>query len=56
MLEVRFSEIKRGALKDLGFSMASSRAAADNGFQGVFGGGAGLNGSIGSTPPRTPTR
>jgi pilus assembly protein CpaC len=48
MLEVRFSEIKRGALKDLGFSMFV-QGSGNNGFQGVFGGGASLNGSIGST-------
>ena len=48
MLEVRFSEIKRGALKDLGFSMFV-QGSGDNGFQSVFGGGASLTGSIGST-------
>jgi len=39
MLEVRFSEIKRGALKDIGFS-AGLRGNGDNGFEGVIGGGA----------------
>jgi pilus assembly protein CpaC len=48
MLEVRFSEIKRGALKDLGFSSFVS-GSGDNGFQGAIGGGASLTGSLGST-------
>jgi len=48
MLEVRFSEIKRGALKDLGFSSFVS-GSGNNGFQGVIGGGASLTGSVGST-------
>jgi pilus assembly protein CpaC len=48
MLEVRFSEIKRGALKDLGFSGFLS-GSGNNGFQGAIGGGAGLTSSTGST-------
>ena len=48
MLEVRFSEIKRGALKDLGFSSFVT-GSGDNGFKGVFGGGASLNSSTGVT-------
>jgi pilus assembly protein CpaC len=41
MLEVRFSEIKRGALKDIGFS-GFLNGTGDNGFQGGIGGGASL--------------
>jgi pilus assembly protein CpaC len=48
MLEVRFSEIKRGALKDIGFSGFLS-GSGNNGFQGAIGGGAGLSSSTGST-------
>ena len=48
MLEVRFSEIKRGALKDLGLSGFVS-GSGDHGFQGAFGGGASLVSSTGST-------
>ncbi|HVF36410.1 MAG TPA: type II and III secretion system protein family protein [Sphingomicrobium sp.] len=44
MLEVRFSEIKRGALKDLGIGGFFS-GSGDNGFTGAIGGGAGLAGS-----------
>ena len=47
MLEVRFSEIKRGALKDIGFSGFVS-GSGNNGFQGVIGGGASLT-LVGST-------
>jgi pilus assembly protein CpaC len=49
MLEVRFSEIKRGALKDLGVGSFIS-GSGDNGFQGAIGGGAGLSGSVGNSP------
>jgi len=48
MLEVRFSEIKRGALKDLGFSSLVT-GSGDHGFQGAFGGGASLVSSTGTT-------
>ena len=48
MLEVRFSEIKRGALKDIGFSGFLS-GSGNNGFQGAIGGGASLTSSTGST-------
>ncbi|MCL6741413.1 type II and III secretion system protein family protein [Sphingomonas sp. RB56-2] len=48
MLEVRFSEIKRGALKDLGFS-SFVEGSGSHGFQGAIGGGASLSGSLGST-------
>ena len=48
MLEVRFSEIKRGALKDLGFSSFVS-GSGNNGFQGAIGGGASLSSSTGVT-------
>ncbi|RIX32444.1 type II and III secretion system protein family protein [Sphingomonas edaphi] len=48
MLEVRFSEIKRGALKDLGISGFLS-GSGNNGFQGAFGGGASLTSSTGTT-------
>ncbi|WP_294122162.1 type II and III secretion system protein family protein [Sphingomonas sp.] len=48
MLEVRFSEIKRGALKDLGFSSFVT-GSGDHGFQGAFGGGASLVSSTGTT-------
>jgi len=41
MLEVRFSEIKRGAFKDLGFSMGIN-GGGSHGFQGVIGNGASL--------------
>ena len=47
MLEVRFSEIKRGALKDIGFSSFLT-GSGNNGFQGVIGGGASLTPSLGS--------
>ena len=52
MLEVRFSEIKRGVLKDLGFGGFLS-GSGNNGFQGAIGGGASLTGSIGSTTTTT---
>jgi pilus assembly protein CpaC len=52
MLEVRFSEIKRGALKDIGFS-AFVRGSGDNGFRGAFGGGASIASSAGSTSTTT---
>ena len=48
MLEVRFSEIKRGALKDLGFSSFVS-GSGNNGFQGAIGGGASLTARPAST-------
>jgi len=48
MLEVRFSEIKRGALKDIGFSSFVT-GSGDNGFQGAIGGGASLTSSTGFT-------
>jgi pilus assembly protein CpaC len=48
MLEVRFSEIKRGAFKDLGFSSFVS-GSGNNGFQGAIGGGAALTSSTGVT-------
>jgi len=41
MLEVRFSEIKRGALKDIGIGMRLE-GGGNNGFQGAIGGGASL--------------
>jgi pilus assembly protein CpaC len=52
MLEVRFSEIKRGALKDLGFSSFVS-GSGNHGFGGAFGGGASLTPSTGSTTVTT---
>src|SRR5688500_3472788 len=52
MLEVRFSEIKRGALKDIGFSGFLS-GSGDNGFAGAIGGGASLTSSTGSTTTTT---
>jgi pilus assembly protein CpaC len=48
MLEVRFSEIKRGALKDLGLSGFVS-GSGDHGFQGAFGNGASFSSATGST-------
>ena len=48
MLEVRFSEIKRGALKDIGLSSFIT-GGGNNGFQGVIGQGASLSGSLGNT-------
>jgi pilus assembly protein CpaC len=48
MLEVRFSEVKRGALKDLGFS-AFVEGSGSHGFNGAFGGGATFSSSTGST-------
>ena len=48
MLEVRFSEIKRGALKDLGISGFVS-GSGNNGFQGAFGNGASFSSATGST-------
>ena len=53
MLEVRFSEIKRGALKDIGFSGFLS-GSGDNGFAGAIGGGASLTPSTGSTTTTIP--
>jgi pilus assembly protein CpaC len=41
MLEVKFSEIKRSALKDLGFGFFV-RGSGNNGFQGAIGSGASL--------------
>jgi pilus assembly protein CpaC len=52
MLEVRFSEIKRGAFKDLGFSSFVS-GSGDHGFQGAFGSGAALTSSTGTTTVTT---
>jgi pilus assembly protein CpaC len=54
MLEVRFSEIKRGALKDIGFSGFLS-GGGNNGFQGAIGGGASLVSSTGTTTTTTTT-
>ncbi len=48
MLEVRFSEIKRGALKDLGFSMFV-QGGGNNGFNSAFGNGATLSSPGGTT-------
>lgn len=47
MLEVRFSEVKRSALKELGFSGFVS-GSGNNGFLGAIGGGAG---QVGTNPP-----
>jgi pilus assembly protein CpaC len=44
MLEVRFSEVKRSALKELGFSGFVS-GSGNNGFIGSIGSGAGVSGS-----------
>jgi pilus assembly protein CpaC len=52
MLEVRFSEVKRGALKDIGFSSFVS-GSGNNGFEGAIGGGASLTSSTGSTTTTT---
>jgi pilus assembly protein CpaC len=52
MLEVRFSEVKRGALKDIGFA-AFVNGSGDNGFRGAIGGGAGLASSAGTTTTTT---
>lgn len=52
MLEVRFSEIKRGALKDIGFS-GFLTGSGNNGFQGAIGGGASLVSSTGTTTTST---
>ena len=46
MLEVRFSEIKRSALKDLGFGFFV-RGSGDNGFAGAVGNGASLSPGVG---------
>jgi pilus assembly protein CpaC len=48
MLEVRFSEVKRGALKDIGVS-GFLTGGGNNGFQGAIGGGASLTSSNGVT-------
>ncbi|MDP9423507.1 MAG: type II and III secretion system protein family protein [Pseudomonadota bacterium] len=53
MLEVRFSEIKRGALKDIGFS-GFLAGGGNNGFQGAIGGGASLVSSTGTTTTTVP--
>ena len=53
MLEVRFSEIKRGALKDIGFSSFIT-GGGDNGFLGAIGNGASLTPSLGSTTTTVP--
>jgi len=47
MLEVRFSEVKRSALKELGFSGFVS-GSGNNGFLGAIGNGAG---QVGTNPP-----
>jgi len=52
MLEVRFSEVKRGALKDIGFS-GFLTGGGDNGFQGAIGGGASLTSATGVTTTST---
>jgi len=52
MLEVRFSEIKRGALKDLGFSMFV-QGGGNHGFNSAFGNGATLSGNGGETTTTT---
>ena len=44
MLEVRFSEVRRGAFKDLGIS-GFLDGSGDNGFVGAIGSGAGLSGN-----------
>lgn len=44
MLEVRFSEIKRNALKQIGVGLFAN-GSGGNGFEGVSGGNAGLSGS-----------
>ena len=46
MLEVRFSEIKRSALKDLGFGFFVN-GDGNNGFGGAFGNGASLSPGVG---------
>ena len=46
MLEVRFSEIKRSALKDLGFGFFVN-GNGNNGFGGAFGNGASLSPGVG---------
>ena len=48
MLEVRFSEVRRGAFKDLGIS-AFIQGGGDNGFQGVIGNGATLTPDVGDS-------
>ena len=48
MLEVRFSEIKRSALKDLGFGFFV-RGSGNNGFGGAFGDGASLSPGVGGS-------
>jgi pilus assembly protein CpaC len=48
MLEVRFSEVKRGALKDLGVSMFI-QGGGDNGFLGAIGNGASLTPDAGDS-------
>ena len=53
MLEVRFSEIKRGALKDIGFSSFIT-GGGDNGFAAAIGNGASLVPSIGETTTTVP--
>ena len=52
MLEVRFSEIKRSALKDLGFSMFV-QGGGSHGFDSAFGNGATLSGNGGTTTTTT---
>ena len=52
MLEVRFSEIKRGALKDLGFSMFV-QGGGTHGFNSAFGNGATLASPGGTTETTT---
>jgi pilus assembly protein CpaC len=50
MLEVRFSEVKRNALKELGISGFLS-GSGDNGFVGAIGSGAGFSGTFGEDAP-----
>ena len=50
MLEVRFSEVKRNALKELGISGFLS-GSGDNGFVGAIGSGASFSGTFGEDTP-----
>ncbi len=52
MLEVRFSEVKRGALKDIGFS-GFLAGGGNNNFQGAIGGGASFSSSTGESTTTT---
>ena len=53
MLEVRFSEVRRGAFKDLGIS-GFIDGSGNNGFAGAIGNGAGLVPSSGTTTTTVP--